>query len=239
MFHEPARRAGFQVLRLPLTVANAVVATLIVLPRLPALTRENGELKAALLQRQMELADAREQLRQAAQAQALREHLALSEGIVASVIGRSPLPTQHTLLLDKGARDGLTLDSVIVDASGLIGRVTEVHPTTCLVMALTDQESRVAGLLERSRETGLLVGRDRGRCEFIYLDLDADVQEGDRVLTAGLGGPFPKGLLLGTVRQVLKDAQAGSAVAVVEPAARLSHLEEVFCLPSAAGPPLQ
>jgi rod shape-determining protein MreC len=101
-------------------------------------------------------------------------------------------------------------------------------------MLLTDPDSRVAGLVDRSRETGLLVGRAGGRCEFMYLDVDADIQDGDRIVTAGLGGPFPKGLFLGRVARVVRDELTGSARASVVPAARLGRLEEVLCLPPVA-----
>ena len=119
---------------------------------------------------------------------------------------------------------------MIVDETGVIGRVVDVQPATCLVMLLTDPDSRVAALVERSRETGLLVGQGSGRCAFTYVAADADLREGDRIVTAGLGGPFPKGLLLGTVAHLTRDELSGSATASVIPAARLNRLEEVLCL---------
>jgi rod shape-determining protein MreC len=214
-------------------VAERCVAILITLPRLPSLAPENTELRAELMQRQVENAQLREALPPAEQAEALLAATpSQRRGIVARVIGRSTIPTQQTVLLDHGERHGLTVESVTLDASGLIGRVTELHPTTALVTLLTDPDSRIAGLVERSRETGLLVGRGRGRCEFIYLDAEAEIEEGDRIVTAGLGGPFPKGVLLGTVVRVVRDEQVGAAWASVEPAARLGRMEEVLCLPS-------
>jgi rod shape-determining protein MreC len=231
VFHEPIRGGTLSFLRFPFTVAKACVSLLLTLPRLPSLTRENASLRSELMQRQLENAQLREMARHAQQAQALIETRPSPQGILAVVIGRSTIPTQQMVSLDKGGRHGLTLDSAVVDASGVIGRVVELHPTTCLVMLLTDPESRVAGLVERSRETGLLVGRAGGQGEFIYLDVHADIGEGDRIVTAGLGGPFPKGLLLGKVVRVFRDEQSGAAWARVEPAARLGQLEEVLCLP--------
>ena len=229
-FHDPLRRAALTALRLPLTAARTLLAILVALPRLPSLTQENASLRSAVIARELENTQLREELRQARQASALHG-VSSGRGVVAGVIGRSTIPTQHTVLLDQGAEGGLTLDTVIVDASGLIGRVMEVHPATALVMLLTDPDSRVAGLVERSRETGLVVGRGGGQCELIYLDVQADLQEGDRVVTAGLGGPFPKGLLLGTVVRVFRDEESGTARASVKPAAALSRLEDVLCLP--------
>jgi rod shape-determining protein MreC len=243
LLHAPLRRAALTLLRLPFTILSTGVRILVLLPRLPGLAQENDALRIELAQRQLEVSRIQEALRRAGQAAVLAGLAPTGRAVMASVIGRSTLPGQHTVLLDRGAQDGLTVDTVIVDASGLIGRVVELHPASCLVLLLTDPESRVAGLVERSRETGLLVGRGWGHCDFVYLETGADIEEGDRVVTAGLGGPFPKGLLLGTVLRVDRDDVTGSARAAIEPAARLSRLEEVLCVhptalpaPAAPGP---
>ena len=232
----PARTAACAVLRFPWTAVNAIARTLIILPRLPDLARENERLQAELAERTVESAELREQLRHLQRAETLEKALGFSpRGVVAAVIGRSTLPTAHTIVLDKGSRDGLRSDAVILDAAGVIGRVTELSASTALVTLLTDPESRVAAMIERSRETGLLAGRGRRQCELIYLDAQADVREGDRVVTAGLGGAFPKGLLLGRVVRVVRDETAGAAWAVVGPAARFGQLEEVLCLTARQG----
>ncbi len=256
LFDASVRRVTLLFVRLPFTLLTHTVGVLVTLPRLPSLVHDNAALQGALIQRQFEAAQLREALRQAQEAQALLSRgvipppvgglpeaipapsgpafgLPTGGGIIASVIGRSTLPTQHTVLLNRGERDGLTLESVILDAHGVIGRVVELGATTCLVLLLTDPESRVAGLVERSRETGLLIGRGQGTSEFVYLDAEADIQEGDRIVTAGLGGPFPKGLLLGTVARVSRDELSGTAWALVKPAAQLGRIEDVLCLPSA------
>jgi len=171
----------------------------------------------------------REELRHVKQSQGLLETASRGE-IVATVLSRSTIPTQQTVLLNKGSRQGLTLETAVIDANGVVGRVTELHTVTSLVTLLTDPDSRIAGLVERSRESGLLVGRGHGQCEFIYLDAQADIEAGDRILTAGFGGPLPKGLLLGTVTHVVRDEASGAARALVRPAAHLGRLEEVLCL---------
>jgi rod shape-determining protein MreC len=235
VFRDPVRHAAFGIIRFPFALLKRSVAVLITLPRLPDLSQENAALQADLTQQRLLLAQLQEAARRAQQTQTLQALAPSSGGVVASVIGRSGVPTQHTLLLDKGRRHGLTLESAVLDAEGLVGRVVELHEATCLVMLLTDPESRVAGLVERSRESGLLVGQGRGSCEFMYLDIEADIQEGDRILTAGLGGPFPKGLRLGTVVRVHRDEQAGTTSAWVKPSAHLNRAEEVLCLQSVSG----
>lgn len=231
LLQEPLQRSALAVVRFPFGVVKGTVKTLVRLPRLASWSEERERLRAELLQRQLEVAQLREVMRQSATAQRLVTAHALPEGVVATVIDRSRIPTQQTVLLDKGQRHGLTLGGVVVDADGVAGRILELFPSTALVLLVTDAESRVAGLVERSRETGLLVGRGHGSCELIYLDLEADVEAGDRVVTAGLGGASPKGLLLGVISRVIKDEARGTAWAVVRPAAHLGRLEEVLCLP--------
>jgi rod shape-determining protein MreC len=218
-------------LRFPSTLLTRCVAILLTLPRLPDLSQENAALQAELTRQRLVLAQLQEAARHAQQVGMLQALMPSGDGVVASVISRSTVPIQQMLLLDKGRRHGLTLESAVLDAEGLVGRVVELHEATCLVMLLTDPESRVAGVVERSRESGLLVGQGRGYCELIYLDVEADIQEGDRILTAGLGGIFPKGLRLGTVVRVGRDEQAGTTAAWVKPSARLSRVEEVLVIP--------
>ena len=220
------------ILTAPLAVVHHGTRLLTQLPRLTSLTAENAELRRRLMEQELGQAQWREQSRLQHATDTLLGLAPGHHGVVATVIGRSIVPTQHTVLLNHGAREGLTLDSVIVDQEGVIGRVIEVQPATCLVMLLTDPDSRVAGLVERTRESGLLVGDGTGRCSMIYLEADAEIQEGDRIVTAELGGPFPKGLLLGVVARVTRHGLSGSATASVIPAARLSRLEDVLCLPA-------
>jgi len=233
MVHEPLRTGALAILRAPFRLVVSVIHVGLTLPQLPGLARENARLRTALSRRSLELAQTRETLRRTTQAEALLATASQAPGVVASVIGRSPIPTQHTIWLDRGTRDGLQLDGLVVDAHGVVGRLIDVHPSTSLAMLITDPNSRVAGLVERSRESGLLSGEGHAVCRLSYLGADADMAEGDRIVTAGVGGVFPKGLLLGTVLTVARDDAAGSAEARVRPAARLGRLEEVLCLPPA------
>lgn len=228
----PARHATVAVLRAPYRLAAGLLQALALVPQLPRLAYEQREWQQALTQLELENAQLREQLRALAHAEALNALPSLPKNrVVAQVIGRSTLPAEHTLLLNRGARQGLVRDQVVLDLHGVMGRVAEVSDATAVVMLLTDADSRIGAAIERSRETGLLMGRGRTHAELIYLDVDADIEVGDRVVTAGLSEIFPKGLLLGTVTQVLRDEVTGTASAWVRPAARLGQIEEVLCLP--------
>ena len=251
--HQPLRRAFLAVFRLPLTAVERALSILLDLPQVPHLGIELARLRTELTQRQLDVARLQEalrhqtramQLQQAAQGASgsvgrapggARHSLGSEEGAasVARVIGRTIIPTEHVILLDRGLREGVVREGVLVDVAGVIGRIVEVHPTTSLVSLLTDPDSRIACLVERSREGALLVGTGglQGRLE--YLDLDTDVEVGDRVVTAGLGGSFPPGLLLGVVTKVQRDERNARVIAWVRPSVRPNQLEEVLCLPPA------
>jgi rod shape-determining protein MreC len=229
VLQEPLRRSTLTVLRFPFTLIKAAVSLVITIPRLPSLAENYKTLRVEWIRQRAETARLREELRHFRESQALLQ-TASSQEIVATILSRSTIPTEQTVLLDKGMLQGVALETAVIDADGVVGRVTELHTTTSLVTLLTDPDSRIAGLVERSRESGLLVGRGHGHCEFIYLEAHADIEAQDRILTAGFGGPLPKGLLLGTVTHVVRDEAAGTARAVVRPAAHLGRLEEVLCV---------
>lgn len=227
---ESVRQTLLTVLRGPFTLVRSAAAVLVDLPHVPSWRDERRTLQAQVVQQAADLAALHERLRRDEAADRLREGLPSHTGRVAGIIGRALLPTQQTVLLDRGARDGLALAGLVVDAHGVVGRILDLHPASALVVLLTDPNSRLAVMVDRSRETGLLVGRGLGACELIYLDDDADIAEGDQVVTAGLSGAVPKGLPVGTVIHVTRDPVRGTARAAVRPAAPLGRLEEVLCL---------
>lgn len=231
VFRHPLRDGALTVLRFPFTVLRAGALSLVLLPRLPNLAREHEAMRAELLEARLELSELRDALRQSGRLQALQQHPLAARGRAVSVIGRSTVPTQHTLLINAGVGQGVAPGGTVVDLDGVLGRVIEVQPRSALVELLTDPESRVAAVIERTREAGLLVGRGDGQCDLIYLDADVDVQPGDQVLTAGFGGTFPRGLLLGAVTRVIRDASAGSSRAIVKPSVRLNRADEALYLP--------
>ena len=231
LLQEPIRHSALDLLRFPFALLSRALHVLISLPAAPALLDEREHLRSELRAQQLTLTTLRESLRQARQTEILTDANPSSGGVVAQVIDKSRIPTQRTILIDKGERHGIVLHSVVLDVDGVVGRVAELSPATAVVILLTDPDSRIAGMVERSRETGLLVGRSVGGCDLIYLDDDADVVVGDKVVTAGLGGTFAKGLMLGKVQRIVRDVQRGSAWARVKLAANLGRLENVLCVP--------
>jgi rod shape-determining protein MreC len=118
---------------------------------------------------------------------------------------------------------------VLSDAS-LIGRIIETGPHVSKALLVTDPNSRVGGLIQRTRDQGILYGTFSGECRMKYLSLDAKLEPGDVVESAGYGGLFPKGLLIGTVQKVWKEPGQIYQVASVKPLQDLARIEEVACV---------
>jgi len=230
LWHQPLRGLALSLFRLPLTIAQSALGLVIHLPQLPHHLQEQEALRRALARQEVELAGLRETVRHLTGAAQLAKHGERSRGVAASLLGRALLPTQQTAILDKGTRDGVAPDSAVVAAEGLVGRVLEAAPKTSVVLLVTDANSRIGAAVERSRESGLVVGSGGRWCELRYLDAEADVEVGDRVLTAGLEGAFPKGLLIGTVAKVERQESRGLLRAWVRPAVSINRLEDVLCL---------
>lgn len=152
--------------------------------------------------------------------------------VAALVIGRDPSNWYRTLMIDKGTRDGIAIDMGVISPVGVVGRVIKTDPTVSQVLLVTDRNSAVAALIQGTRDEGLVEGTERGLARIKYLSLLADLKAGDLVLTSGLTGIFPKGLLIGTLGRVTKNDQDLFQQAEVIPRVDFSKLEEVLVITS-------
>jgi len=162
----------------------------------------------------------------------LRKLLGLKESIggrtvAARVIGGDPSALFSTLILDRGGEDGIREGQPVASPSGAVGRILSVGPDYSVAMWLSDPRSRITAYVQRTRVLGVLAGTGDG-CEMRYLLAGDDVQVGDRILTAGRGSVFPKGILIGTVTELKKDGLSVSAV--VAPSVNMRKLEEVLVI---------
>jgi len=159
----------------------------------------------------------------------------LPEKIAADVVSLRPNPHFNTLVLSRGSRDGVRLQSVVVAPEGLVGHVYDVAPTSASVLLLTDSNAAVGAMVQRaeSRATGVCRGTGDSLLSLIYLDRAADVRVGDTLISSGRGGEkgvFPKGLVIGTVTEVVNDASGSTRHVAVRPAVDFNRLEEVYVL---------
>jgi rod shape-determining protein MreC len=201
------------------------------LPRARQLAVENQQLKAELERMQSRNAALAEATRERERLRALLglRSTAPRHSIAARVIGRRLSGWPEAIIIDKGGSDGIRPRQPVIAAAGLVGRIYSVSAHSALVAPLTDRNSAAGALLQRSRDAGILTG-DGDRCELRYLPLDAEVTAGDVVVSSGLGGIFPKGIIIGTVVSVTRDDTASMKCARVRLSVNLSRLEEVLVL---------
>jgi rod shape-determining protein MreC len=166
----------------------------------------------------------------------------------ASVISRESSEFRRMVTLDKGSNAGIKVGDVVVAGGGaLAGRVTDVGPDSSTVVLLTDGSSTVIGQLVSNAATGQVVGQLGGVLVMEQIDSSEKVELGDEVVSAGLvigGGvrsPYPKGLLIGQVVDIRRDANAVVQTAYLQPAADLDRLEYALVILDYQGglPPIE
>ena len=167
----------------------------------------------------------------------------------ATVIARESSEFRRLIVLDRGTNDGIAVgDVAIAVGNALAGRVVEVGPDSAKVVLVSDSSSTVIGQLTTNAATGEVVGGlDDGVLVMSQIDSSQKVVVGDEVVTAGieLGGgirsPYPKGLLLGQVIDVRRDANDVVQTAYLQPAAELDKLEYVLVITDYQGglPPIE
>jgi len=126
--------------------------------------------------------------------------------LVAELIGVDPDPERHEVIIDKGSRDGVFAGQPLLDAEGLMGQVVEVGPFTSRVLLISDHSHSIPVQLNRSNLR--LIAQGTGvinQLQLNFVQITADIQEGDLLVSSGLGGRFPTGYPVGVVSEVSYD----------------------------------
>jgi len=124
--------------------------------------------------------------------------------IAADVVGRDESLFLRFVLLNKGRQDGVDRDMIVVADQGLVGAITEVTATASKVLLITDATAAVNVRLQQARAEGVVTGQESGELRLNFISVDVDLKTGDRVITSGLGGQFPPGIVVGTVASIRK-----------------------------------
>ena len=152
--------------------------------------------------------------------------------VTGTVIGRSQGIWFDTFTINVGRSQGVEKNMPVVNAKGLVGHVTDVGATWSKVVALIDSSVSVSVMVERTRDSGMVrgmleVGNEADKLELYYLPSDSDLVPGDKIVTSGIGGLYPKGVLVGEVISVSRASDNGSN-ALVQPSVDFRHLEEMM-----------
>jgi rod shape-determining protein MreC len=213
-------------------VADGVAEVWALYTEIGRLRADNARLRRELDRTTREVAALREQ---AAAARRLEELLGFRDqmahrAVAARVVSRDPSRWYGTVVVDRGSRDGVTRNAPVVTAQGVVGRVMEVTPAAARVLLVADSRSAVGALVQRTRDLGVVEGRGEWTLHLRYLSRAAQVAPGDVVVTSGLGGVFPRGLVIGRISRVVRREGELLLEAEVEPAAALDRVEEVLIL---------
>jgi rod shape-determining protein MreC len=134
-----------------------------------------------------------------------------------------------SIIIDRGSDDGVEVNDVIANANGLVGRVVLTTKDLAKVQLITDNNCSVGSLVERTRRQGVVRGNGSTSLQMFDIPALADVQAGDRVLTAGIDGVYPKGIPIG----VITKAEQGQSLfkdLVVKPSVDFGTMEEVIVI---------
>ena len=147
------------------------------------------------------------------------------------VVGTESNPYLRYITVNVGELQGAGVGMSVVSAGGgLVGRISYVGPRMSQVQLLTDSDSAIAALLQTTRATGLVQGQPDGSLRLQYIPQDETVSAGDIVLTSGLGGIVPKGLVIGQVTEVEQRDYELFQAGVIRPAVDFARLEVVMII---------
>jgi len=149
------------------------------------------------------------------------------ELVPARVVLKDDLGCFKTIVINRGTRDKLTVNMAVVAGAGLVGKIIETGCAYSRVLLVIDKSFKAGARLHQSRITGLIEGGGANEVVLNYLPRDAVVNEGEKVITSGMGGVFPAGYLIGTARKTMLEELSFYQCVRIEPAVNFNVLETV------------
>jgi len=199
------------------------------------LRSENDRLRRALAENEAllrsvrELEDENKRLKELLQLETANPELDL---LITEVVASETGNWGKSYTLDCGSEDGVAVGNAVIVDAGMVGFLTKVGTGWSEMVTITDTDMHAAAYVTECGEAGVCEGEftlmREGLLKLSYLERDTEVKAGDSIETSGKGGIFPKGLYIGTVREVNVEEHGITAYAVVEPAADLTKLGRVF-----------
>lgn len=156
--------------------------------------------------------------------------------VQATVISRSPERWVEQITIDKGQQDGVARNMAVITAEGMVGKIQSTNEFTSTVQLLSgfDQLNRISATISREEEqdiNGMIEGFDEETDSLLFRiieESDDELEEGELVVSSGMGGVFPAGLPIGTVKDIVPDQYGLTRTALVEPAANMYDINQVI-----------
>jgi len=212
---------------------------------LQEIRRENDQLKQEVTKLRVSLEQERSVAQQTRTLQQLLDLRSATsfETAAAMVIGSGADPEFRTITIDKGTQDGLRPDMAVMSPAGIVGRILMPTARAAKVQLIIDRDAAAGVLIERSRVNGVVeglgsgeeLGFKAGMISLNYVPSSADVKPGDRVVTSGIDGIYPKGVPVGEIQSV--ERPGGEWRIRVKPAVDFAALEAVLVVLKAPDPP--
>ncbi|MBQ5778199.1 MAG: rod shape-determining protein MreC [Oscillospiraceae bacterium] len=207
--------------------------------RYDALEKENNELREEIFALREEIRNRDAMEKENVQ---LRAALGMSERDssfvfeAAEVVARNSDNWTRSFTINKGSAAGIAPDNCVITSEGMVGFVSEVGNTWATVTAITDTTMEAAAIASRTRDVASAEGdfelMSDGKFRLSYLSRDTQILEGDVIETSGVGGLFPKGIVLGIVSEVKNESHGISKYAICAPAVDLERVNHVLVIKS-------
>ncbi len=152
----------------------------------------------------------------------------------ANVIAKDSGNLFNIFLIDKGAANGISYNMPVITSKGLVGKVYSSQPFSSKIISIIEDGSSVSAVVSKSRDLVVVKGDlklgKEGLCKLVYIPNDLDLAQGDIIETSGIGGIYPKGIIIGTVKEVRTGESDLDRYAIIQPAADLKRLSQVVVL---------
>ena len=152
----------------------------------------------------------------------------------ADVIGTDSADMFSSLIIDKGSNDDIAVNDPVISGNYLVGIVSKVHPSYCVVETVLSPDLNISALESKTRETAYVTTTPelsgKGSCMLSGLERTTAVTPGGLIITSGIGGTYPKGIIIGTVSEVVESKYDLSNYAVIEPGVDVREIEDLFVI---------
>lgn len=169
---------------------------------------------------------------------ALRESYTKIDTVGAEIIAKEDGNWFSTFTINKGKGDGIKPNQPVLSGDGLVGRTTEVGANWAKVIAVIDTTHAVSGKIARNGDYVLVEGHitlmHNGKCRMINITEDADIVAGDTIISSGMGGVYPEGIVIGTVESFEKSETGNGNYAIIKPSVDFQRVQEVLVLKTEA-----
>jgi rod shape-determining protein MreC len=151
--------------------------------------------------------------------------------LVTEVIGVSANPLRHTLTIDRGTTDGVFVGQPLLDAEGLMGQIIDVHKGHSTALLITDSSHALPVQVLRNGLRSIAEGgADYNRLNLKFVSPTADIQEGDKLVSSGLGGLYPAGYPVGTVLSIVRKPGDNFLEIDIDPSAEIDRSRHLLLL---------